>query len=72
MVKGKRSCSWNNVLSTQYHYRLYFVTVLVIDRLRRRRFVCEDGRAQRRILFITVDIDFFSCLLFATIYDDMI
>ena len=26
-----------DVLSTQYHYRLYFVTVLVIDRLRRRR-----------------------------------
>ena len=29
-------------------------------------FVCEDGRAQHRILFIT-DIDF-SCLLFATIW----
>ena len=27
-------------------------------------FVCEDGRAQRRILFITVDIDFFFLFTF--------
>ena len=72
MVKGKRSCSWNNVLSTQYHYRLYLVTVLVIDRLRRRRTFVRMAALNEGSFFITVDIDFFPCLLFAAIYDDMI
>ena len=67
MVKGKRSCSWNNVLSTQYHYRLYLVTVLVIDRLRRRRFRLWGWPRSTQDPFYH-RYRFFFCLLFAIIW----
>ena len=51
--------SWDNVLSTQYHNRLYFVTVLVIDRLRRRRsFVRMAALNTGSFLSQYLDIDF--------------